>query len=165
MTFLLSSNRTSYHVELSQFNGTEMKKGFTLIEVTVALAIFAIASVALTQSFLGGMFSLETFKFDDRKEDSLMFVYAKVMAHKERKDLEKGGTIDTIESGTAKWSAKVQKTSVLELYKVDVTVVFDDEKFANKASHKEEFYVYRPKWAEPGERDEFIQKNKKEPTV
>ena len=57
-----------------------MKKGFTLIEVTVALAIFAIAVVALTQSFLGGMFSLETFTFDNSKEDALQFVYNQILS-------------------------------------------------------------------------------------
>lgn len=143
-----------------------MKQGFTLIEVTVALAIFALAAVALTQSFLGGLFSLENFKFDDSKEDSLMFVYSKVISVKERGAVEKGGSIQTIESGIAKWSASIEKTAVLELYKVIVTVVFEDEKFANlKRPHQEEFYVYRPKWAELGERDEFLRKSKKERTV
>lgn len=139
-----------------------MKKGFTLIEVTVALAIFALASVALTQSFLSGMFSLENFKFDDAQEDSLMFVYSQVLNTKERSDVEKGGSIKTIESGDVKWSAKVQKTSVLDLYKVDINVVFDDEKFAKKPqSYREEFYRYKPEWSERGEREEILRNQEK----
>lgn len=140
-----------------------MKSGFTLIEVTVALAIFALASVALTQSFISGMFSLENFKYHDSMEDSLMFVYSQVLANKERKDIEKGGDIKTIESGTVKWNAKIEKTTVLELYKVTVNVTFDDEKFFKKPQNfQEEFYLYRPEWAELGERDEFLRTRIKE---
>lgn len=140
-----------------------MKSGFTLIEVTVALAIFALASVALTQSFISGMFSLENFKFDDSQEDSSMFVYSQVLALKERKDLEKGGTIQTIESGVVTWNAKLEKTAVLELYKVTINLNFDDEKYFQKPkSVQETFYLYRPKWAELGERDEFLRTRKEE---
>lgn len=139
------------------------KKGFTLIEVTVALAIFALASVALTQSFLSGMFSLERFEFAKSNEDSVMFVYSQVLEVKERRDLEEGGVIKTIESGEATWSAKVQKTSLLGLYKVDVKVVFDDEKlFKKPKTYNEEFYLYKPEWAEPGERDEILRFKDKE---
>lgn len=143
-----------------------MKQGFTLIEVTVALAIFALAAVALTQSFLGGLFSLENFKFDDSKEDSLMFVYSKVIALKERSELEKGGSIQTIENGLAKWNATIEKTEVLELYKVNITVTFEEEKILKLIRpHEEEFYLYRPKWAELGERNEFLRKERKERVV
>lgn len=138
-----------------------MKKGFTLIEVTIALAIFALASVALTQSFLSGMFSLENFKFDDAQENSLMFVFSQVLSIKERPTLEKGGSIQTIESGNVKWNAKITKTSILDLYKLNINVMFDDKESTKKhQTFHEEFYVYKPEWAESGERQEILRSKK-----
>lgn len=69
-----------------------MKKGFTLVEVTVALALFGIAVVVLTQSFLGGMFSLESFKFDNPEDKDLHFIYSTVISLEKRADVENGGS-------------------------------------------------------------------------
>lgn len=138
-----------------------MKKGFTLVEVTVALALFGIAVVVLTQSFLSGIFSLESFKFDNTEDEALMFVYGKVLAIESRASFENGGSITTANNGIAKWSGTVQSTPVLELYKVRVNVAFQESKTsAKRTNHTEEFHLYRPKWAEPGERDEFLKKDK-----
>lgn len=134
-----------------------MKKGFTLIEVTVALAIFGIAVVVLTQSFLGGMFSLESFKFDNIEKEALLFVYNRALSLDNCRDVEKGGAIKTLEKGIAKWTGTVQQTSTLNLYRVTLGVTFQEEKFSKKArSHEEEFYVYKPQWKQPEESDESI---------
>jgi len=134
------------------------KKGFTLVEVTVALAIFGIAVVVLTQSFLGGMFSLESFKFDSTNDDALMFVYDKVIPLA-KSDIETGGSITTPNNGVAKWSGSVKTTSTLELYKVIINVSFEEKKPGTPTKSKtytEEFYLYRPQWSEPGEKEAFL---------
>lgn len=71
--------------------------------------------------------------------------------------------INTVSNRVAKWEGKVESTGVLELYKVILHVAFENEKFsAKKKGHTEEFYVYRPEWAELGERDAFLRRYKKE---
>lgn len=146
----------------------KMKKGFTLVEVTVALALFGVAVVVLTQSFLGGMFSLESFKFDSTDDEALMFVYDQVLVLG-KQDIEHGGAITTANNGVAKWSGSVQSTSVLELYKVILRVSFEEKKSlalsktkskSQPKTYTEEFYLYRPEWADAGERDAFLTKHK-----
>lgn len=134
----------------------KIKKGFTLVEVTVALAIFGIAVVVLTQSFLGGMFSLESFKFDSTEDEALMFVYDKVLVLS-KADIENGGSITTANNGVAKWTGSVKTTSTLELYKVIINVSFEQKKPSIKPkTFTEEFYLYRPKWSEAAEREAFL---------
>lgn len=127
----------------------KMKKGFTLVEVTVALAIFGIAVVVLTQSFLGGMFSLESFKFDNSREEALRFIYNRVIRLEKRGEVEKGGVIETIDVGEVKWEARVEPMEVEKLYRIGVRVFFQNEKNAAKSKeYLEEFYVYRPGWSD-----------------
>lgn len=134
----------------------KMKKGFTLVEVTVALALFGIAVVVLTQSFLGGMFSLESFNFDKPEDDALIFIHDQVISQA-KQSIENGGSINTVTHGVAKWGGTVQSTSVFELYKVILNVSFEGDKSSLKPkNYTQTFYLYRPEWAESAERDAFF---------
>lgn len=140
-----------------------MKKrsGFTLIEVTVALAIFGLASVVLTQSFLGGMYSLEAFKYDDVEEETLWFVQNQVINLEKRDDIESGGQVETIKKGLAKWEGRLEGTGVLDVHKLVLKVKFVDERFEEKGGEvEEEFYLYRPKWSLSADRDRLLREKK-----
>lgn len=130
----------------------QMKKGFTLVEVTVALAIFGISVVVLTQSFLGGMFSLESFKFDSPEDDAFMFVYDRVISLN-KQNIESGGSITLFNKGVAKWGGAVQTTLISGLYKVTLNVSFAEDKKSSlkNKNYTESFYIYRPEWPESQE--------------
>lgn len=151
---MISSKSQLYSKRLRLYK--KSNRGFTLIELTVALALFAIATVIISQSFLGGMLSLEAFKYNNPEEDALRNVYNQILTLENRSDLQNGGTIKTPNLGTAKWTAEITFTPTLELYKVNIHVSFD----TSPKTFQETFYTHTLNWAERGERSEFLSTHK-----
>lgn len=133
-------------------------KGFSLIEVTIALAIFALASVVFTQSFLGGMFSLESIKFNDAQSENVNMAYRHILAIESRDDLLKGGSMQSLNRGLLVWGASVKATDVTDLFKATIQVKFPEEKLAKKSESliEEDFYLFRPGWSNVDEKPSSI---------
>lgn len=124
-------------------------KGFTLIEVIVALAIFALASVVISQSFMGGLISLEKFNLLDSRDETFKLIDRRVMGIRDRGEMERGGSMKTLEKGFARWDVETSETAVEGLYKVVVHVELPDQKLEGRPyAFGDSFYLFRPEWAQ-----------------
>ena len=135
--------------------------GFSLMEVLVALAIFAIAIAVLAQAVNNAIRGLELVKHDQHQAQLYRFGLRQILRLEERDEVEDGGKFETPEDGSIDWSAEVEETEILDLFELKVEMslegqevsVFDDK----EGVHLETLYVYRPTWSDSLDRESLLQ--------
>ncbi len=125
---------------------------FTLIEVVVALAIFAFAGLVLAMSFVNVLNAQEaSLRRDDRAAD-LRLVRSALRAEADRTRAEQWNEIALPDDRSARWKATVAATTVADLFDVTLEVEFTDTGGA-RAAFTETCRLLRPTWSQPGERE------------
>ena len=136
------------------------QRAFSLIEVMVAVALFAIAVTVLSQSFLNGLVPLAQFKKQRSVEQDVRFVRRQVFSIKDRKELEEGGEIETATSGLAQWEVEIEQAGVIDLHKVTLTIRFAGNKRYKAQTVSRTHYLLRPLWSDADERSELLQEKR-----
>ncbi len=117
---------------------SKKQTGFTLIEVIVALALFSVSILVLTQSFLNGLICKTTIV----KEDDRPFLYQMIRSELnrlERNQVPSSHTIFCPDNKTSfEWQGKVTFVNLRNLYQVNVCIKGEGETVI--------FYVRRPDW-------------------
>jgi len=134
-------------------------KGFTIIEVLLALAIFGTAATVLTFSFTNSIIALKRQQPNRHWESDLQFVRRLVLQAKDVNELQEGDEIDTLSSGEISWEAEIEPTNLIDYYKVTVEYEIEDAP-EGMDSHTEVLYLLRPAWSEgefAGDRQELLQ--------
>lgn len=131
------------------------RKGFTLIEILLALFIFAVAAVAFSQAFSNTLLALQRKTAETVTNDSLRFVRSQIILEPDLEAFEDGDEIETLDTGTARWEADVEPTEIPHLFQVYLTIEFDGNDEIEDWTHEESIYLLRPTWSELGEADEL----------
>ena len=128
-------------------------KGFTLLEVLIALAIFAMAAVVLGASYVNVLMAYEAANKALDRNENLEFARAALMAEAEREEVEKGGTFDAGGGLQVRWKAEVESTSTPDVYEVlfDCEMSGRDLKKPDRVVQR--FRLLRPTWAKDDERN------------
>ncbi len=134
--------------------------GFSLIEVVVALALFAMASVVLTSSFVNALLAREHGQSNDLRHADIRAVRMQLLLEPNVDDAEDGGRYDTLNNGTANWEASIEPTNVIDLFEVQLQIEFSDPQEQQAASHAESLYLLRPTWSKSDERSDLLQDKK-----
>jgi len=129
---------------------------FSLIEVILALALFSISVVVLTQSFLNGFLAMESVhKKDvfvverDRALDDLFKV-------QDKEKLREGGKLTTFDDQILKWKVKSYRaTKVLDLFEYTISIKTNDGKRLVR------YLVKNPTLYELGEREKLLEKKQR----
>ena len=131
--------------------------GFTLIEVIVALALFAVSVLILTQSFLNGLICKTTIA----KEDDRPFLYQMIRSdlnRLKRDQVPNKHKIVFLDNKTnVEWQGQVVFADIMNLYQVNVRIGNDTEDTI--------FYIRRPDWMNETEKawvKRIKQENKQE---
>lgn len=146
---------TSFPIPRSRRSEVRRKGGFTLLEVTLALAIFSFAIVVLTQAFVNILMSLDAIKVASDREPTFRFIRTQVIQISDREELEQGGEIDTLDLGPAFWEVEIEQTEVLDLFRVDLRIELNPPELDAPLVREETLYLLRPTWSDPIDRSEL----------
>jgi len=120
------------------------KLGFTLMEVMVALALFSVSVLVLTQSFVNGLMCKENLS----KENTYPLVYQLIrseLGQLSRDNVPMSHVLFYPDNeNKINWQGTIEFSDISDLYKVKV--------FIKEANESVNFWVCRPDWMSPQEK-------------
>ncbi len=137
-----------------------IRSGFSLIEVVVALALFAMAAVVLSDAFVNALLAREKGVSNDTRNRDIRAVRMQLLLEPNREEAEDGGTYETLGNGSANWRAEIEPTNVIDLFQVQLLIDFQEPQDDQEASYQETLYLLRPTWSESDERSDLLQEKK-----
>jgi general secretion pathway protein I len=126
-----------------------MRRAFTLLEVMVALAIFAFAAVVLGAGYVNVLNAYEQARRGNLYDQDVSFARAQLLAEPDHDKAEQGGDYDSLGGRHVSWHATIDATNTADLFLV--TFVCDVTETSGGGVHTvtEHFNVDRPTWADP----------------
>lgn len=131
------------------------RRAFTLVEVLVSLAIFALAAVVLGAAYVNVLTGYDAVSRRQEHEQDLRLVRTQVLAEPDRKLVEKGGTFPLPDNRRAQWTAVVQETAVADLFRVTFNCQIDEPARARPWVREENFLLLRPTWSDQADREKL----------
>ena len=131
------------------------RRGFTMIEVLVALAIFAIAAVVLGAAYVNLMQTHAALRDRDGSEADIAWAREALLAEPDRAVAERGGDVVLPDGRTAAWRATITPTDVSDLF--DVVLELDAPPpggAGDLVRVSEPLRLLRPTWSTEAERRE-----------
>jgi len=140
------------HPQAQAFVMTARRSAFTLIEVLIALAIFATCAVVLGGAYINVLNGYEVARRATVTDPEAEFARAALLAQPDVDLAQQGAEFDSAAGRHVKWSAVIEPTTVADLF----TVTFDCETSGPglpQSQHtKQVFRVLRPTWSQATDR-------------
>lgn len=130
---------------------------FSLIEVVIAVAIFAMAATVLISAFVNALLARERGVSNDLLNADIRAVRMQLLLEPNIEDAEDGDEYETLNSGEASWEAQIEPTNVVDLFKVQFNIRFSEPLEGLPGDYLETLYLLRPTWSEADERSELLQ--------
>lgn len=127
-------------------------RGFTLIEVLVSLAIFALATVVLAAAYLNVLGGYQSVARRQQGEENWKLVRAAVLSESERAKLEEGGRLPLVDGSNLRWTVKIEDTAVADLFAVTVHAEPEAATGSENREREQKLMLLRPAWSDPVER-------------
>jgi general secretion pathway protein I len=132
------------------------RRGFTLIEVLVSLAIFALAAVSLGAAYSNVILGRIALQQDEQRLDDIARCRAALMETPGFDDVETGGEIHLPGDRTARWKGKIEATAVSDLFAVQLTCEIQAQKDGDFGEEiNEARMLLRPTWSIPSDRQKI----------
>lgn len=142
---------------LPRAGGARARCGFTLLEVLLALALFATSVVVLTSAYLNIIEGLAAVQTDRGFEQEVRWTREQVLLLADRADVEKGGDWQTPSAAAIRWTATVQEAAVPDLFTLELEVEMASEGERAPHTYHERLTVLRPSWSEPVARGKLFE--------
>jgi len=137
------------------------KKAFTLIEVLVALSIFALAAVGLGSAYSNVLLSRMALKEKGVGEEDFARCRAAMLETANFADIEKGGDVYLPDDRMARWKGKIEPTTVADLFWVTITVEIQATAGGPYGVPREQSqWILRPTWSVESERAKILANTK-----
>lgn len=135
------------------------RRAFTLIEVLVALAIFAIAAVVLGATYVNLIQTHAALRDRDGSESDLAWAREVLLAEPDRATAERGGDVVLPDGRTASWRAVIEPTAVSDLFDVALEVTAPPPAGSGDLVRRsEKLRLLRPTWSTEAERKDLRDK-------
>lgn len=121
-------------------------RAFTLLEVLMAMALFAMAAVMLASAYLNVLNSYETAGRAAQLNEDFAFARQLVLNEPDRKKVEEGGEFATAAGHRARWSVEIASTNVADVFRVAFTCEISDPARPEPDRVTQGFLVLRPTW-------------------
>lgn len=143
-------------------NRLQRSHAFTLIEVLIALAVFAMAATYLTSTFVNALTARERSVSNDMLHADIQAVRMQLLLEPNLDDAEDGGEYPTLHHGEAFWQARIEPTGVVDLFQVELAIEFSDPPEDGPDRHEEKLHLLRPTWSEGDERSDLLEDKRQE---
>jgi general secretion pathway protein I len=131
-------------------------RAFTLLEVLVALTVFALAVVVLGSAYLNVLNSYEAVSRGVQVGEDFAFARTLVLNEPDREKLEQGGQFDTAAGLRAAWNVQIESTNIADLFTVIFTCEIADPARTEPERMVQTFRLLRPTWSnDPAERSQL----------
>ncbi len=134
------------------------RRAFTLLEVMVALVVFAVATVALAAAYINVLNAYDVVGRSNMRDEDVRFARAQLLAEPDRQKAEEGGDFDAASGGRVRWRATIEPTNTADLFQVDFTCEVSDSNPTSKVPNRpltQRFFLLRPTWSEGTDQAKF----------
>ncbi len=135
-------------------------KAFSLIEVLIALALFAVCSNLIASAFINALLARERDPSIAYRDIGIDTVRRQLLLEKNLEDAEEGGTVKLIQDHEALWSVEIFPTDIIDLFECRLDIEFLEDELSQKGIYSETLYLLRPTWSDPSERATLLEEKK-----
>ena len=126
--------------------------GFTILEVLVAVVIFAGAATVLVASYINILSNFEASRIKTNFDEELAYVRAELQLISEVEEAMDGGEFDMGNGVSGTWYSEIEMTEIPNLFSVTMFVDMVDAE-GERMELDQLFYLLRPSWGEADEVD------------
>lgn len=137
-------------------------RAFTLIEVLIALTVFAMAATYLTSTFVNALTARERSVSNDILHADIQAVRMQLLLEPNLDDAEDGGDYPTLSHGEAFWQTIIEPTEIVDLFQVELAIEFSEPPEDGPERYEEKLYLLRPTWSEADERSDLLEDKRQE---
>ncbi len=132
-----------------------IRRGFTLIEVLVSLAIFALAAVALSATYLNIIGSYRALAGRQQNEEDWKWLRLAVLTEPDQQKIQSGGRIGLPDDQQMQWTATIEPTDVADLFHLTLSAETSAANGREAWKREQSFLLLRPAWSDPADRDKL----------
>lgn len=136
------------------------RSGFSLLEVLIALAIFALSAVILGGAYLNVLTGYEVAGRAIARNDDVRFAREALLAEPDLEVVLKGGDFDAGNNRRAQWKATIEPTETTDVFKVNFECVVNGPELKKPERIRESFRLLRPTWSKAADREKIRAKNR-----
>ena len=134
--------------------------GFSLFEVLLALAILGIAIAALAQALVNSVVAVKSLESADILYSDIEFTLRQALLVTDREQFIDGGNVRLPDDTDAVWSAEIEDTRTLDLFKVRFQVALPRTEERPEFEDSFTFYLQRSGWMEAIDRASLLTEKK-----
>jgi len=134
---------------------SKLRRAFTLVEVLISLAIFALAAVVLSAAYLNIISSYSAMGGRQQAEEDWNWLRLSVLLEPDRKKVEAGGRLALTNGQQLVWTAKIEPTDVADLFRVNLRGETAQTTGPEAWQRSQMVQLLRPTWSDPAEREKL----------
>ena len=121
--------------------------GFTLLEVLVALALFAMAAVVLGTAYVNVLNGYQVARRATVSDPEVQFARSQLLSQADVELARQGGEFAAADGRAVRWTATIEPTTQADLFAVTFECEIAGQATINTQKIREVFRLLRPTWS------------------